>query len=327
MFLNDEKVLRRPMSLFVWGPLQTLVGFGLLMGITSLFFGFLNGILGTRLNHNSITVLGVLLVAIAYFYLMALAKVKEAYVGLPTLFGERQKGMILPEGYSIIAPWPIMGYQEVPIQPTTTKLDSPMEILVSQEKKSSDQNTTKPPSTELDYQVRMKIDVSILWEVDPEHLWEYTSLEGGKKGVVDVLVDVMRRAIREQAQKMSDMEVLVGQKAFEDAINAALEGDLLKRLGIKIIKVQTTKIVPSDEGLARKYERIRGEDLDQIAEKKQAKHIIENIALPFKEKLGVDGDVALHSALAITKDSTHTVVTGNAGDFTKGSLGGKKGGG
>lgn len=346
IFVNKEHKLRRSLTLFVWGPIQTLIGFVLLYVVTSLIFGFLNGILSAEyFTHNNITVGAVVLIAIAYFYLMALAKVKAAYVGQPTLLGARQKWFVLPEGYSLLLPWPFMGYREIPIQPTTTALKDPMEILVSKqpEKNGGTQPSPQPVQNNSDEplsQVRMKISMSIMWEVDPVNILSYTSVEKGKEGVETALVEVMRRGIREKAQHLSDTEVFIGQKAFEDAVRATLaekldaeklEDDpenltLVHKLGIKIIKVQTVKIVPSDEELTKKYERLRGEDLDQQAETKQARHIIDNLALPFKNKLSVDGDVALHAALAITKDAKFNVVTGNAGDFTKGNVVASQGG-
>lgn len=337
-FADKQHQLRRSPMLFLWGPIQTLVGFFLLYFATSLIFAFLNGVLGAAyFGHNNVTIGAVLLLAIAYFYVMALARVKEAHVGLPMLLGARRKGFVLPEGYSLILPWPIMGYIEVPIQPTTTELKDPMEIMVSTQPTANEAG--EPPvvpgeKKDVPYQVRVKISMSIMWEPDPGKLLSYTAVAGGEEGVEKALVDVMRRTIREKAQHMSDTQVLTGQEQFEKQIWEELNKKLsdgsgltfAERLGIRPIKVQTTKIVPSDEELSKRYERLRGEDLDQQAEKKQAAHIIENIALPFKNQLGVDGDVALHSALAITKDAKLNVVTGNAGDFTKGMVTGKEGG-
>lgn len=337
--VGEDHKLSRTLTLFVWGPLQTLIGFVLLYAVTSLIFGFLNGILGAvYLTHNSITVGAVILIAIAYFYLMALAKVKEAHVGQPTLLAARLKGFVLPEGYSLILPWPFMGYSEIPIQPTTTALREPMEILVSKQPEKDDSAQPSPQSVQKDSgellsQVRMKISMSIMWEVDPTNLWSYTSVEGGKAGVETALVEVMRRGIRERAQHMSDTEVLSGQKSFEDAVRDALKEDLedepgmklVRKLGIKIIKVQTVKIVPSDEELTKKYERLRGEDLDRQAETKQAKHLADNLVDMFKSK-GVGPDMAFLGALAMTKDAKLVGVVGNAGDFTKGQVASSDGG-
>lgn len=343
IFVGRDHKLSRSMTLFVWGPIQTLIGFFLLYVVTSLIFGFLNGILSAEyFTHNSITVGAVVLVAIAYFYLMAMAKVKEAHVGQPTLFGARRSEFVLPEGYSLLLPWPFMGYSEIPIQPATTALREPMEILVS---KQPDKNGTQPSpqpvrknSDEPLSQVRMKISMSIMWEVDPSNILSYTSVEGGKGGVETALVEIMRRGIREKAQHLSDTEVLGGQDAFEGAIRTALkeplkdengvdikEMDLVRKLGIKIVKVQTVKIVPSDEELTKKYERLRGEDLDSQAETKQAIHLADDLIKKFKAE-GVTPDMAFLGALAMTKDAKLVGVVGNAGDFTKGQVAAGEGG-
>lgn len=339
-FVGKDHKLSRPLTLFVWGPIQTLIGFVLFYLITSLLFWFLNQILGTEyLTHNSITVVAVVLIAIAYFYLMALAKVKEAHVGQPTLLGARRGEFVLPEGYSLILPWPFMGYSEIPIQPTTTALKEPMEILVSDQPDRNGDTQPSPQhvrknSDEPLFQVRMKISMSIMWEVDPVNILNYTSVEGGKGGVETALVEIMRRGIRERAQHMSDTEVLSGQKEFADAVRLALEEKLkdvpepvrlVDKLGIKIIKVQTVKIVPSDEELTKKYERLRGEDLDSQAETKQADHLVKNLVKKFRSE-GVTPDMALLSALAMTKDAKLVGVVGNAGDFTKGQVTAGEGG-
>lgn len=344
-FVGEDHKLRRSLILFAWGPIQTIIGFVLLYVVTLLIFGFLNGILGAEyFTHNNITVGAVLLVAIAYFYLMALAKVKEAHVGQPTFLGARQKWFVLPEGYSLLLPWPFMGYSEIPIQPTTTALREPMEILVSKqpEKNGGTQLSPQPVRKNSDEplsQVRMKISMSIMWEVDPVNILSYTSVEKGKEGVETALVEVMRRGIREKAQHLSDTEVLSGQEAFEGAVRAALEekleGELdedaqrpiklVHKLGIKIIKVQTVKIVPSDEELTKKYERLRGEDLDSQAETKQAIHLADDLVEKFKSK-GVTPDMAFLGALAMTKDARLVGVVGNAGDFTKGQVAASEGG-
>lgn len=337
IFVGEDHKLSRLLTLFVWGPIQTLIGFVLLFIVTSLAFSFLNGILGTEyLIHNSITVVAVVLVAIAYFYLMALAKVKEAHVGQPTLLGARRGEFVLPEGYSLILPWPFMGYSEIPIQPTTTELKEPMEVLVANQQKKDDNGTQSSPSpVQTDpnqpmlYQVRMKISMSIMWEVEPQEILSYTAVEGGKVGVEKALVEVMRRSIREKAQHMTDTQVLTGQEVFEGAVRKALEDgsdlSLVKRLGIKIIKVQTTKIVPSSEEFTQKYERLRGEDLDREAETKQAVHLAENLVKRFKAE-GVSCDMAFLGALAMTKDAKLVGVVGNAGDFTKGQVATSEGG-
>ncbi len=337
IFVDKEHRLRRSLTLFVWGPIQVLIGFYLLHYVTSFVFGFLNGILDAEyFVHNKITTTAVTLLAIAYFYLMALAKVKEAYVGQPTFLGARRKEFVLPEGYSLILPWPIMGYSEIPVQPTTTELKDPMEILVS----NQDDTDTSPlptsqmgPNQRLHYQVRMKISMSIMWEVEPQKILSYTAVEGGKTGVEKALVEVMRRSIREKAQHLSDTQVLTGQTVFEEAVRAALKTPLedesgmtlVERLGIKIIKVQTTKIVPSSEELTQRYERLRGEDLDQIAETKQANHVADNLVDKFRSK-GVTPDMAFLGALAMTKDARLVGVVGNAGDFTKGQVAAGEGG-
>lgn len=341
-FVGEDHKLSRSLTLFVWGPIQALIGFVLLYVITSLIFGFLNGILGEEyFTHNNITVGAVVLIAIAYFYLMALAKVKEAHVGQPTLLGARREEFVLPEGYSLILPWPFMGYSEIPIQPTTTALKEPMEILVSKQPGKNGDGGSQPSHQpilvnpdELLSQVRMKISMSIMWEVDPVNILSYTSVEKGKGGVETALVEVMRRGIREKAQHMSDTEVLGGQVAFEDAVRAALaeklkdvpeDMTLVHKLGIKIIKVQTVKIVPSDEELTKKYERLRGEDLDKQAETKQARHLTDNLVKTFRAE-GVSADMAFLGALAMTKDAKLIGVVGNAGDFTKGQVASGEGG-
>lgn len=338
LFKDKDHRLSRPLTLFVWGPIQTLIGFVLLYVVISLIFSFLNGILGAEyFTHNNITVGAIVLIAIAYFYLMALANVKAAHVGQPTLLGARLKGFVLSEGYSLILPWPFMGYSEVPVQPTTTPLKEPMEILVSNQPKEDEGAPSSPQPVrnnpdKLLSQVRMKISMSIMWEVDPPNILNYTSVEKGKEGVETALVEVMRRSIREKAQHMSDTEVLGGQKEFEDAVRATLEEKLedteikfVHKLGIKIIKVQTVKIVPSDEELTKKYERLRGEDLDQQAETKQANHLADNLVKKFKEE-GVSADMAFLGALAMTKDAKLVGVVGNAGDFTKGQVAASEGG-
>ncbi|MEK7114219.1 MAG: SPFH domain-containing protein, partial [Patescibacteria group bacterium] len=185
----------------------------------------------------------------------------------------------------------------------------------------------------LHYQVRMKISMSIMWEVEPQKILSYTAVEGGKTGVEKALVEVMRRSIREKAQHLSDTQVLTGQTVFEEAVRAALKTPLedesgmtlVERLGIKIIKVQTTKIVPSSEELTQRYERLRGEDLDQIAETKQANHVADNLVDKFRSK-GVTPDMAFLGALAMTKDARLVGVVGNAGDFTKGQVAAGEGG-
>jgi len=341
IFVDKEHKLKRSLTLFVWGPIQTLIGFVLLYFATSFAFGFLNWILETKyLVHNNITVGAVFFFSIAYFYLMAMAKVKEAYVGQPTLLGARRKGFVLPEGYSLILPWPIMGYSEIPIQPTTTELKEPMEILVSNQPEKDNDNAQplpspvkKDPNQPLPYQVRMKISMSIMWEVEPQEILNYTAIEGGKVGVEKALVEVMRRSIRERAQHLTDTQVLTGQEAFEVEVRKALntkfedesEMSLVKRLGIKIIKVQTTKIVPSSEELTQRYERLRGEDLDRQAETNQANHLADNLIEKFKSK-DVSSDLAFLGALAMTKDAKLVGVVGNAGDFTKGQVAASEGG-
>jgi len=339
IFVDKEHKLRRWLTLFVWGPIQTLIGFALLYFATSFAFGFLNWILSVEyFVHNNITAGAVVLLSIAYFYLMALAKVKEAYVGQPTLLGARRKWFVLSEGYSLLLPWPIMGYREIPVQPATTALKEPMEILVSKqpEKDGVTQSSPQPVRKDSDEplsQVRMKISMSIMWEVDPPSILNYTSVEGGKAGVETALVEIMRRGIREKAQHLSDTEVLRGQDAFEKAVRTALqepleddkEMNLVHKLGIKIVKVQTVKIVPSDEELTKKYERLRGEDLDQRAETKQADHLSSNLVNRFKLE-GVSPDLAFLGALAMTKDAKLVGVVGNAGDFTKGQVAASEGG-
>lgn len=340
IFVDKEHKLRRWLTLFVWGPIQTFMGFVLLYYTASFSFSFLNGILGAEyFTHNNATVGAVILLSIAYFYLMALAKVKEAYVGQPTLLGARRRRFVLPEGYSLLLPWPIMGYREIPIQPTTTALKEPMEILVSKQPKKDGVTQSSPQPVRKDSdeplsQVRMKISMSIMWEVDPFNILSYTSIEKGKEGVETALVEVMRRGIREEAQHLSDTEVFIGQKAFEDAVRKALEEEVegtprkvkfVHKLGIKIIKVQTVKIVPSDEELTKKYERLRGEDLDSQAETKQAIHLADDLIEKFKSK-GVTPDMAFLGALAMTKDAKLVGVVGNAGDFTKGQVAASEGG-
>lgn len=331
--IDREHRLSRSLTLFVWGPTQWLIGCYLFYYAASLLFWFLNQILGTNyFVHNRITVVAIILLAGAYFYLMALAKVKEAHVGQPTFLGARRRGFVLPEGYSLILPWPIMGYSEIPVQPTTTELRDPMEILVS-DQPGPNQVGIMPPDGTVRYQVRMQISMSILWEVEPEQVLSYTAVEGGKAGVEKALVEVMRRSIREQAQHLSDTQVLSGQEAFEGAVRKALQANLeddpgislVKRLGIKIIKVQTTKIVPSSQEFAQRYERLRGEDLDQQAETKQANHLSDNLIEKFKSK-GVSPDMAFLGALAMTKDAKLVGVVGNAGDFTKGQVAASEGG-
>jgi regulator of protease activity HflC (stomatin/prohibitin superfamily) len=324
--------LSRALTLFAWGPLQTFLGYWALYGAVAVVFGFLNWLLGARIyGHTNTTAAATALLAIVYFYVMAIAKVKEAHVGLPLFLGARRKAFILPEGFSLILPRPFMGYDEIPVKPTTTELREPMEILVSNQAAPNAAGSvpaTPAPNQPLPYQVRMKITTSIMWEVDPDFLLNYTSVEEGKVGVEKALVDLMRRVIRETAQHLSDVEALTGQELFErkilEELKAPLVDDpelsLVQKLGIKIIKVQTTKIVPSSEELTQRYERLRGEDLDRQAETAQAKHVIEDLALPFKNRLGVDGDVALYTALAMTKDAKLNVVTGAAGDFTKGQV-------
>lgn len=342
MLWDKEHKLRRSLTLFVWGPIQAFIGFVLLYVVTSLIFGFLNGILDAKyFTHNNITVGAVVLIAIAYFYLMALAKVKEAHVGQPTLLGARRREFVLPEGYSLILPWPFMGYSEIPVQPTTTELKEPMEILVSNQPEKDDDGTQPSPSPvkkglnqPLPYQVRMKISMSIMWEVEPQEILSYTAVEGGRTGVEKALVEVMRRSIREKAQHLTDTQVLTGQEVFEGAVRKALDTKLedgsdmilVKRLGIRIIKVQTTKIVPSSEEFTQRYERLRGEDLDREAETNQANHLADNLIDKFKSK-GVTPDMAFLGALAMTKDARLVGVVGNAGDFTKGQVAASEGGG
>ncbi|HCR52513.1 TPA: hypothetical protein DIV48_02585 [Candidatus Kaiserbacteria bacterium] len=341
-FVDKEHKLIRWKTLFVWGPIQALLGFFLFYFIASFAFEFLNGSLGAKyFVHNSITVGATFFLAFAYFYLLALAKVKEAYVGQPTLLGARRNEFVLPEGYSLILPWPFMGYSEIPVQPTTTELKEPMEILVSKQPEKDNDGTQPTPPVQPNpneppaYQVRMKISMSILWEVEPENILSYTAVDGGRAGVEKALVEVMRRSIRERAQHLSDTQVFTGQEVFATEVQKALEEDLdknkpgmslVKRLGIKIIKVQTVKIVPSDEELTKRYERLRSEDLDKQAETNQANHLADNLVDKFKSK-GVSADMAFLGALAMTKDAKLVGVVGNAGDFTKGQVAAGEGGG
>ncbi|MFA5841850.1 MAG: SPFH domain-containing protein [Candidatus Paceibacterota bacterium] len=339
ILIDKNLKLSRVRTLFISGPILTIAGWPIFLVLIQVLFWMTNWIIGNSyLEHNTVTIVAGLFLSIAYFYIGGLAKVKKASVGMPEIFGARRVGFVLPEGYCHIPPRPFMSYTETPIELITTKLNEPMEVLVGKQI-SADPNQPQAgqviPDNKLVSEVKMKVDASIAWQADPLNLLGYTSVQDGAKGVEKALVDIMRRVIREKAQGMSDSEFLKGQKDLEEALKAALEaplnaeeeakkasnGDwhnLIRRLGITVIKIQVTKIVPASEEMITRLERIRGEQLDQEAEKNQVRHLIDNLAGPLIKELNVSPEAGLRAALATTKDATMIIVDGAAGDFTKG---------
>ncbi|OGZ04095.1 MAG: hypothetical protein A2648_02960 [Candidatus Lloydbacteria bacterium RIFCSPHIGHO2_01_FULL_41_20] len=291
------------------------------------------GIDGRNFETNWVLLVGAFLISQAYFFAGGLVKIRIVHCAVPLFLGKRPtetdkdgKIPVLSEGYNWVLPWPIMGCEEISLELNTFELENPMEVLSGGEQ-SKDEGVKDEGAKRAEKninRVAFKIQAGILFYIDKKKLNRY--LEARAK-FTETILDIIRSVVREEAAKKDDEELLsMGYEEIAKALLAKLtnptkdKGDpYATRLGIEVVRVLVTKIVPFDEKMTRQYERIKKEKLDLRAEAVEADNFIA-LVNKVRDGLGRDGISAEKAADYIQAErgkATRVIIDGGiAGDFT-----------